>query len=341
MLRVLLLMLLMIFVACGPQSEIIPTPTATETPLLLADITPIATAQPAASPTATLPPSATPSPTVPPTATPSPTETLTPTITPTLERRDLFMLARPIPQDAGRTRVDWVDRTYPYGGTQFGAWEVHLGVEFVNPRFTPVAAAADGVVLYAGDDSEELFGPALNYYGNLVVIEHGFRSPEGLPVYTLYAHLQRYDVATGQRVTQGQVIGSVGDSGIAIGPHLHFEVRVGQDAYDYRITRNPELWIHPYPQFGMLAGRVQGADGRPLYEVTLSVRSDTVEREAYTYGSDRVNSDPLWGENFTLGDLPAGDYTVQISDRNGRLRFREVVTILPGRTAWIEIVLDE
>lgn len=318
-----------------------PQPTETEAALIF---TPLPTANPAASATPTLPPSATftvtptETATLTPSLTLSPTDTPTPTVTPTLERLDHYLFNRPIENGGGR--VDWIDRTYPYGGTQFDQREVHLGVEFVNPRFTPILAAADGTVYFAGSDAETQIGPSRDYYGSVVILQHDEASAEGLPVYTLYGHMQRIEVQTGQRVQSGDKLGTIGDSGIAIGPHLHFEVRVG-DPLDYRTTRNPELWLRPYREFGTLAGRVVDSAGSLLPGITLFVRAENFERETYTYGSSRVNSDLAWGENFTLGDLPEGRYDVIISNENGRIRFRQSISIESGRTTWIDIVLED
>ncbi len=73
-------------------------------------------------------------------------------------------------------------------------------------------AAANGVVSYAGYRGG---------YGNLIIIEHGY----GFTTY--YAHLSRINVREGQSVTKGQMIGRMGSTGRATGPHLHYEVRVG------------------------------------------------------------------------------------------------------------------
>jgi hypothetical protein len=284
--------------------------------------------------TPTLPPSLTFTPTQTPTITPTATDTLTPSVTPTLEPTDHYWLARPI----ARNKTDWVDRTYPYGGAQYDTRQVHTGVEFVNPRFTPVLAAADGVVLYAGSDTEILFGPAHDFYGNLIVLAHDIVTPEGMPVYTLYGHLERIEVETGQSVRRGEKIAAVGDSGVAIGPHLHFEIRV-DDPMDYGATRNPEMWIRPFPGFGTLAGYVTEVNGAAAFGVTLLVRSTEISREVYTYGDDTVNSDAVWHENFALGDLPEDRYEIIVSEANGRVRFREEVLIEAGRTTWIDVQL--
>lgn len=330
--------------ACDSGAQ--PTPFSVTLPptqqgILLATAIPTTIAPPTSTPTLT--PSATftltPTSTFTETATPVPTETFTPSITPTLARVEHFYIGRPI----ARTGVDWVDRNYPYGTTQLGRYPVHHGVEFQNPRGTPVLAVAPGTVYHAGDDLETLYGPQLNYYGKLVVIQHDFPTPEGEPIFSLYGHLDRIEVETGQRVEAGDQVGVVGDQGVAVGPHLHFEIRVGTP-YDFYATRNPEMWILPYPTFGMLAGRVTDAAGELLQKVVIQVkdRNNTAStiRYAYSYENDAVHGDWLWGENFTLGDLPEGDYEVIISDRNGKVRFRQDITVVSGKIAWVEIELE-
>lgn len=88
---------------------------------------------------------------------------------------------------------------------------MHEGLDIAGSEGTPIAAATAGTVIQAG-----WYGG----YGNLVVIDHG----NGLS--TAYAHQSRLAVSAGQSVSQGQVIGYVGNTGYSFGPHLHFEVRV-------------------------------------------------------------------------------------------------------------------
>jgi murein DD-endopeptidase MepM/ murein hydrolase activator NlpD len=88
---------------------------------------------------------------------------------------------------------------------------MHTGVDFGATYGTPIRAAADGVVVWAGPRGG---------YGNATIIDHG----GGLA--TLYAHQSQVVVRVGQHVTRGQLIGLVGATGFATGPHLHFEVRV-------------------------------------------------------------------------------------------------------------------
>lgn len=88
--------------------------------------------------------------------------------------------------------------------------EPHDGIDLAAPAGTPVKTAAPGTVLFAGDQKG---------YGLIVIVEHD----SGL--ITLYAHNRDLRVKTGQKVREGQVVATVGDSGRTSGPHLHFEVR--------------------------------------------------------------------------------------------------------------------
>lgn len=95
----------------------------------------------------------------------------------------------------------------------------HRGVDYAAPTGTPVKAAGDGVVEARGRDGG---------YGNRVVLRHGGN------ITTLYAHLSRFGgPGVGGRVEQGDIIGHVGQSGLATGPHLHYEYRVNG------VHRNP------------------------------------------------------------------------------------------------------
>ncbi len=291
------------------------------------------------TPTATATPTATPSVTPTHIGTPLPRATNAPTWTPPAQPpprlNDHYRLSRPIASGA----TNWVDRTYPYGSTSGRRLPLHHGVEFVNLRHTPVLAAAAGTVHFAGYDSETQFGPALDYYGKLVVLRHAAGTSQGQALYTLYGHLESVTVVNGQRVVVGDQLGLVGDSGVASGPHLHFEVRVGDPA-SFGATRNPELWLGPFRKYGTLAGRVHDSAGNLLRDVTISVRSTDLSRYAWSYAGPEVNSDADFSENYVLGDLPANYYEVTVGD-NGRVRFRQVIYVWPGRTNWLEIRLRD
>lgn len=324
------------FLATIPVDSVAIATNGTPTALPTRTFTPTPTA------TFTFTPTYTPSATMTATHTLTPSDTPTPTLSPTPEPFvDHYALYRPISPEGENE----LDRTYPYGDTQYDTRETHHGVEFFNPRGTPVIAAEAGIVLYAGDDARTVFGPVVNFYGNLVVLEHTVPSPTGRTVYTIYAHLDRVDVEAGQTVKQGERIGVVGDTGIAIGPHLHFEVRIG-DPYDYGATQNPDLWIFPHFDTGTLAGRVTDREGNLQYSVPLKLRragavNTSIFYYAFTYADDSVNSSVSWNENFTRGDLRPGDYDVIISTLYGRVLFEGIVTIAAGKTSWVEIQIDD
>jgi murein DD-endopeptidase MepM/ murein hydrolase activator NlpD len=102
-----------------------------------------------------------------------------------------------------------------------GVWRKHEGTDYAASSGTPVLAAGDGTVVRAGRSGG---------YGNLVEVRH--RSG----ITTRYAHLRGFarGVASGRRVSQGQVIGYVGSTGLASGAHLHYEFRVNGAARDSR-----------------------------------------------------------------------------------------------------------
>lgn len=253
---------------------------------------------------------------------------------------DHYWLARPFPRDPSRVIQDFGARNYAYGSTGGGAFSTHHGLDFQNGFGTVILAVAGGRVVYAGDDSEVMFGPRHDFYGNLVVIEHDRRTPWGVPLFTLYGHMSRLEVETGERVELQQPLGQVGSTGVAMGSHLHLEVRAG-DPYDYGRTYNPDLWLRPWADYGTLAGRIYDVEGKRLYgtQITIQPVRQGVGRTTYAYADDSVNSDPYYGEHFTYGDLRTGEYQV-IVRINGVARFKENVTVEPGQTAWVEIRLS-
>jgi murein DD-endopeptidase MepM/ murein hydrolase activator NlpD len=94
---------------------------------------------------------------------------------------------------------------------------MHEGIDIWAGEGTPIRAAGAGTVIWAGDR---------HGYGNAVFIDHG------RGVVTISAHQSKVGVAVGQHVGAGDTIGYVGHTGLAAGPHLHFEVRVNGVAYD-------------------------------------------------------------------------------------------------------------
>jgi murein DD-endopeptidase MepM/ murein hydrolase activator NlpD len=107
----------------------------------------------------------------------------------------------------------------------FGTWKKHEGVDFAAPLGTPIKASGDGVVDFVGTQ---------NGYGNVVVLKHWSNYS------TAYGHMSRFagGLRRGQKVAQGDVIGYVGATGWATGPHLHYEFRIGGHATDPMALKN-------------------------------------------------------------------------------------------------------
>ncbi len=107
----------------------------------------------------------------------------------------------------GRLMGGYGQRSDPFSGE--GA--MHTGIDISAPVGTPVKATGDGVVIHSSWNGG---------YGRCVIVDHG----NGYQ--TWYAHLSRMDVMEGQEIRQGEIVGRVGTTGRATGPHLHYEVRI-------------------------------------------------------------------------------------------------------------------
>ena len=99
-----------------------------------------------------------------------------------------------------------------------GNWYIHKGLDFSTWRSgDAVLATASGQVVTVGFD---------NSFGNYIIIKHNHG------MYTRYAHLNSFRVRKGEAVSQGQIIGTIGNTGVSTGPHLHYEVHIGSDVVD-------------------------------------------------------------------------------------------------------------
>jgi len=160
-----------------------------------------------------------------PTVIPSPTPTLlpVPTATPIPLAQSVWQPS--LPAETGWSGADtcsgeflaatgsgyfvWPTNNHSLSGYDYSWW--HLGLDISTPLGDSIYAADNGVAIYAGWNT---WG-----YGNAVIMDHG----NGW--HTLYAHLSQVNVACGQAVEQGAVIGQAGSTGHSTGPHLHFEMR--------------------------------------------------------------------------------------------------------------------
>jgi len=240
---------------------------------------------------------------------------------------DHFYLGRPIAAD----EVNWPLANYRYGGVFFEG-VVHTGVDIPASKGTPVLAAGEGKVIWAGFGLYRgVYDDPTDPYGNAVVIRHDF-GYQGLQLYTVYGHMDRVDIRRGQHVTLGEQIGLVGETGFVTGPHLHFEVRVGES--DFFTTLNPELWLVPPQGWGVAAARIMDTSGQPYNQEILWIQSRATGQfwKAIPYAEGAVNSDPYYQENLVISDLPAGLYDVNISYA---ARFHYLTfEIFPGRVTY-------
>ena len=140
---------------------------------------------------------------------------------------------RPIQKSFLRIPVDFTRISSRFSAGRMhpilGRMRAHKGVDYAAPSGTPIHAAGDGVIKYRG---------WMRGYGNFVIVQHNGS------ISTAYGHMSRFAAGerVGQHVRQGQVIGYVGMTGLATGPHLHYEFRVNG------VQRNPQTVTLPKPQ---------------------------------------------------------------------------------------------
>ncbi len=262
-----------------------------------------------------------------PTASPPPTSDWWPPLYPvpwSKGENDHFYFIRPLDVDDG----NWLKRDYGYGAKEFGNILAHTGIDIAAPIGTPVLAAGPGQVIWVGYGLLNGYPNETDPYGLAIAIKHDFGFKEQ-PLFTIYAHLSEIKVSKGQLVEIGDIIGLSGETGHAIGEHLHFEVRIG--ANNYNNTSNPELWVAPPQGWGVLVGRVNDSWGNPLFGQSVEIINLDTGEEVYgkSYNSEIVvNKDPYFNENFVMSGLPAGNYEILVP-YVGQY-FSTFVTIKPG-----------
>ncbi len=222
-----------------------------------------------------------------------------------------------------------------------GFFQQHQGVEFNNPDGTPVMAAAAGRVVYAGPAEKGALTVAIRHDPTVSAKGQRYR------LFSIYYHNSQLRTKVGARVKAGQVISLVGNTGRATNDHLHLELAISPtDSIGAIVdsverfppyTTNPELWLEPLPETGIVAGQVFDSSGAPLlqarvYGLTKRDPIDTPFSFAETYG-DKGHPHPLYQEHFAVGDVPAGTYVLGV-DIGGKKVFRRV-TVEPGLLTWV------
>lgn len=237
---------------------------------------------------------------------------------------------------------DNIDQTYRYGSTMGGFFQPHQGVEFNNPDGTPVLAIGDGVVVYSGRAEAGALTVSILHDRTLPV------KGDTLLIFSVYYHNSGLDVKVGDRVHAGQPISRVGNTGRATNDHLHLEVHTAPDTTMKAIvdslnkyppyTTNPELWIQPLPGTGIVAGVVRDASGARVkqarvYGLVKPTPRETPYAYAETYG-DKNHPNPLYGEDFAVGDVPPGTYVMGVEIDGKPVRRR--VTVKAGMMTWVD-----
>lgn len=300
--------------------------------------------------------------------TPSPSPTNLPTLAPTATLTPIPPTPTPLISDAPiRCAEDYciydqafflnspidelgmqmADVTYRYGSTSQGASRPHSGIEFQNNDGYPVLAADDGIVVFNGNDKNLHIGKYFFFYGNVIILKHSY---PGLshPIFTLYGHLSKSLVVENQTVKAGEKIAEVGDSGLATGSHLHFEVREGKE--DYASITNPELWLKPVrnssgQQLGTLVVHFEPADKFPLKaqklilnSIQLADSSKSATYYAETYDKT-IPTSQRYEEKAVFGNIEPGEY--ELNCHVGGVLYRIPVKIEAGKLTLASIKLQE
>ena len=239
------------------------------------------------------------------------------------------------------TDNSFIDQTYRYGSTMGGNFQQHQGVEFNNPDGTPVLAIGSGTVVYAGPAEAGALTVTIRH--DTPVTANGKR----YRVFSTYYHNSALVAKLGRKVAKGAVIARVGNTGRATNDHLHLEISASpSDSIALVVdslqrfppyTSNPELWIEPLPNTGIVAGQVFDSAGAPVpqarvYGITKRDPVDTPYSFAETYG-DKAHPHPLYGEHFAVGDVPPGTF-VMGTEIGGKKVFRQV-TVEAGKLTWV------
>lgn len=245
--------------------------------------------------------------------------------------------ARPI----GWWDNDRPDQTYRWGSTMGGFFQPHQGIEFNNPDGTLVHAIGDGTVVYAGRAERGALTVSVRHDSMISIANQRYF------VFSVYYHNSKLRTTVGARVARGDIISEVGHTGRATNDHMHLEVHVAPTDSVKPIvdslnryppyTTNPELWITPLPGTGVIAGTVVDAAGKPIPQAHIYGAKPPVGETPFVFAESygpRNRPHPLYGEQFALGDVPAGDHTLFVVIDGKRITRK--VTVRPNALTWVE-----
>lgn len=235
-----------------------------------------------------------------------------------------FRLARPVKDNIQ------ANGSYLYGEPNINnPAYAHLGIDY-SIRYDTVFSASDGIVYFVGyNPNDTINGYEPGGAGNYITIQSIWNNKN---LFLLYMHLQKPLVSQGQQVLKGQPIAISGNTGNSTGPHLHFELRLGSVSYGTtRSRRNPELWCG-MKNMGAIYGKIPNAANNTRVDIS----PDPKPRPPYTtfsyaltynFNDPYIGSDDIYQENYAIGDVKPGTYT--ITALNGL--YRRTVTVQPNQ----------
>jgi murein DD-endopeptidase MepM/ murein hydrolase activator NlpD len=204
----------------------------------------------------------------------------------------------------------------------------HRGLDILV-RYDTVYSASNGIVDFVGynpNDPEGGYEPS--GCGNYVIVKSIWEAND---IYLLYCHLTNPLVSLNDTLIAGQPIAISGNTGYSTGPHLHFEIRMHtKDFSAVRSRRNPELWF-AIRGTGAIYGNIPNAPN----STRVDISPDPKPRPPYTtfgwaltynFNDIRIGSDEVYKENYAIGDMKPGTYT--ITALGGA--YRRVVTVGAG-----------
>lgn len=251
-----------------------------------------------------------------------------------LSPHDHFLLTPPI----ARETVSWSTSDYRFGYMVTKTNSLHTGLDIPAFESTPILASGAGEVVFAGYGLLYGLGAKNDPYGIAVKIKHTL-TYDGYTIYTVYAHLEKTMVQRGDLVEAGQPIGLVGMTGNTSGPHVHYEVRIQNERG--QLLQNPELWLAPPLEHGVLAGRITNNMGNLLntWKFRLTSLKTGQVWQISTYDPriiTRDEHDPYYQENYVLNDLPGGLY--EIATWYNYVYYKTTIEIIPGAVNYVNFL---
>lgn len=218
-----------------------------------------------------------------------------------------FRLLRPVKDNIQ------ANGSYLYGEPRYLSPSLaHLGIDYAIAYDTCYASIDSRVYFVGYNPNDTIGGYEPGGAGNYIILQTMWNNR---PLYLLYMHLKKPLVVTDQYVTQGQPVAITGNTGNSTGPHLHFEIRLGTVSYSgVRTRRNPELWC-AISGMGAIYGRVPSASNNTRVDIS----PDPKPRPPYTtfsyaltynFNDPAIGSDDIYQENYAIGDVKPGIYTI-------------------------------